>query len=100
MPFTAVSIALVWIATFAVVGLTITGATSGPWLVLAVLAALAAPALLRRTRPVPAVPLTINGKASALTNTRIDGGHTGDVLRWENEGGARRGLGVPLPATR
>ncbi len=98
MPFTAASIALVWIATLAAVGLTISGA-SGPWLVLAVLAALAAPALLRRARPVPAVPLTINGKASALMNTRDANGHTGDVLRWENEGGARR-LGAPLPATR
>lgn len=100
MPFTAVSIALVWIATFALVGLTVTGATSGPWLVLAVLAALAAPALLRRTRPVPGVSRRINGKASASTVARDASGYAGDVLRWENEGGANRRLGVPLPAAR
>ncbi len=55
MPYTATSLTLVWIAAVALLVVTASGAASGPWLVVAVLAALLAPALLRRSRVAPAV---------------------------------------------
>lgn len=56
MPYTPASIAAVWIAIFALLGITASGAVSGPWLVLVVLGALAAPSLLRRPHGMLARP--------------------------------------------
>jgi len=57
MPYTLSSIALAWIVTVALLGLTASGATSGRWLILAVLAALATPALLRRSPVARVIPV-------------------------------------------
>lgn len=74
MPYTGTSIALVWIVIFALLGLTASGVVAGPWPVLAVLAALASPTLLRRS------PLRVRGPIR-------DSGAT-IPFRVENEGGA------------
>ena len=50
MPYTYKSLALVWLITLGLLGLTVSGVVAGSWLLLFVLVALATPALLLRNQ--------------------------------------------------
>lgn len=55
MPYTSLSLTMVWLILAALVAVTASGLVAGPWRLLLVLAALATPFLLRR--PAGAVPV-------------------------------------------
>lgn len=103
MPYTYLSLALVWLIIAALVAVTVSGLVAGPWRLLLVLAALATPFLLRS----PAAGTVKRGRSRGLMSRlgrrpRDLGGS--DISRWENEGGARRHAGSqlsePAPAVR
>jgi hypothetical protein len=81
-----------WLIILGLLVLTGSGVVTGPWLVLCVLLALAAPALiLRNQRPIGVT--TTSRKRTTLIPDEHDRSLLGlggtDVYRWENEGGAR-----------
>lgn len=88
MSYTYKSLTFVWLMTFGLLALTLSGAVAGPWRLLLILAALAAPALILRN-PLRATP-TSHERPRAVAGERdrppLDRGWT-DVYRWEDEGG-------------
>ena len=104
MPYTYLSLALVWLIIAALVAVTASGLVAGPWRLLLVLAALATSFLLRS----PAAAGTgKRGRSRGLMSRLGRRPHDlsgSDISRWENEGGARRHAGgqlsEPAPAVR
>lgn len=88
MPYTPASLALVWVVITALAGLTASRAASGPWLVLVALAALATPALRRRSALARPIPIRDPAATPVLATRRRATDLAADLLRWENEGGA------------
>ena len=91
MPYTNKSLVFLWLTILGLCALTASGAVAGSWLALLPLVALAAPAfILRNPDPVAAVarPRTHPSIAFARDQSPFDLGAI-DVLRWENEGGAK-----------
>ena len=91
MPYTYRSLVFLWLIMCALFAVSASGAPSGWWLVLLLAVALATPLLVLRN---PArVTATASKRPSTAAVSRgsspLDVGGT-DVLRWENEGGARR----------
>ena len=106
MPYTSKSLAFVWVMTLGLVVLTGSGAVAGPWLVLLVAIALAAPALiLSGPRPIAVTPPSPERTAMVSDDrarSPLDIGNV-DVYEWENEGGAglvhvSGGIRAPVPA--
>ena len=84
--------------TFGLLALTISGALTGPWRLLLILVALAAPALILKS-PVRATTTSLErppGVADERHRSPLELGGT-DVYRWENEGGGPV-LGAPEKA--
>jgi len=102
MPYTYKSLAFAWLIFFGLFAMSASGAAGGWRLILLLAAAFVVPAIVLRTR----------ADASATSSERslivADGREQSsfdlggiDVLRWENEGGARRRPlrdGVRVPA--
>jgi hypothetical protein len=104
MRYSYKSLAFVWLIAFGLFAGTGSGVLAGPWLLLLVAVALAAPALILR-RPARA-NMTSQERASIGADDRdrssLDLGGI-DVSRWENDGGARSipvsgGIHVPAHA--
>jgi hypothetical protein len=94
MPYTDKSLAFAWVIVSALFAMSASGAASG-WRLLLLAAASLVPAIVFRTRAdaaatSPERPLIV---ADGPEQSSVDLGGI-DVLRWENEGGARR---RPLP---
>jgi hypothetical protein len=86
MPYTYKSLALAWLIFFALFAMSASGAAGGWRLLLLLAAAFLVPAIVLRTR----------ADAAATSSDRGI-----DVLKWEDEGGARRRPlrdGVRVPA--
>jgi hypothetical protein len=92
VPYTYKSLALVWLITLGLLGLTASGVVAGSSLLLCVLVALAMPALLLRTPHRVGVIVRSLKRPSVASEARdqspLDPGAS-DVSRWESEGGAR-----------
>jgi hypothetical protein len=91
MPYTYKSLAFAWLIFFALFAVSASGAADGWRLILLLAAALSVPALVLRTRAdvaatSPERPLIVT---DGREHSSFDLGGI-DVLRWENEGGARR----------
>ena len=102
MPYTYKSLAFAWLIFLALFAMSASGAASGWRLILLLAAAFVVPAIVLRTRADAAAtsserPLIV---ADGREPSSFDLGGI-DVLRWENEGGARRRPlrdGVRVPA--
>jgi len=102
MPYTYKSFAFAWLIIFALLAVSASGVTRGWWLGLLIAVAITVPALVLRSRSdvataSPGRPLIVPDRRE---HSRFDRDGI-DVLRWENEGGARRRLsrdGVRAPA--
>jgi hypothetical protein len=92
VPYTYKSLALVWLITLGLLGLTASGVVAGPWLLLFVLVGLATPALLLRSQHRVGVIARSRKRRRVVSEARdqspLDPGAT-DVSRWESDGGAR-----------
>jgi hypothetical protein len=102
MSYTYKSLTFVWLITLGLFGLTGSGGVAGPWVLLLIAVALAAPALILRRRPAGAAtsPERPRVVADESDRSRVDPGGI-DLLGWENEGGAgsrRVGGGIREPA--
>jgi hypothetical protein len=101
MPYTYKSLTFVWLITLGLFALTGSGGVAGPWLLLLMAVALAAPALiLRRPAGAATSPERPRVVADESDRSRVDPSGI-DLLGWENEGGAgsrRVSGGIPEPA--
>jgi hypothetical protein len=88
MPYTYKSLTFVWLITLGLFALSGSGRVAGPWLLLLIAVALAAPALiLRRPAVAGTSPERPRVVADERDRSRSDAGI--DLPGWENEGGAR-----------
>jgi hypothetical protein len=91
MPYTYKSLALMWLITLGLFGLTGFGGTPNAWLPLLILAALAMPILiLRRLDPLSVLATPLQ-RPKIVSDARRRSPIDPDALagsRWENEGGA------------
>jgi hypothetical protein len=90
MPYTYKSVAFTWLIILALFAVSASGVARGWWFVLLLAVAVAAPALVLRNPVVATVsperPLIVADER-ARSPLNLDGI---DVLRWENDGGARQ----------
>jgi hypothetical protein len=91
MPYTYRSLAFVWFIMSALFAVSVSGVPANWWLILLLAVALATPVLVLRNpaQVTIAAPGRSSNATAAPASSPLDLGGT-DVLRWENEGGARR----------
>lgn len=91
MQYTYKSLTVVWLITFALFALTGFGGVAGPWLLVLVAVALAAPALILKRPAVGTTTTSLESPrvvADERDRSRADPAGI-DLYGWENEGGAR-----------
>lgn len=103
MQYTYKSLALVWLIIAALFGMGGASVLAGPWRLLLVLAALAAPFLLRtRVDVAPAAVRSRDATGRRVRSSAEPG--SAHVYRWEDDGGAARmkvaGMREPVRAAR